>query len=230
MDSLQRLREINIEATKKAIKDSVQQDTLVMQATTTLETLQKTTNSLVEKLREWHSLYNPEFSHATKNNEEFAITLTLQNNGEMGGNLTAQDIQAINELAKTVNKLFEQIKQTETYIKITLEKICPNTLAIAGAQTTAKLLTLAGGLKKLAQMPSSKIQMLGAEKALLRHIKQGTKSPKFGILFGHQLVQKAPRQQKGKIARKLADKIAIAARVDYFKGKFIADKLKEQIK
>ena len=34
---------------------------------------------------------------------------------------------------------------------------------------------------------------------------------------------------RGKVARAVADKIAIAAKVDYFKGEYIADKIKDKL-
>ena len=45
----------------------------------------------------------------------------------------------------------------------------------------------------------------------------------------HPLIAKSPREIHGKIARTLADKISIAVKVDYFKGKFIGDKLLKEI-
>ena len=63
-------------------------------------------------------------------------------------------------------------------------------------------------------MPASTIQVLGAEKALFRSLKTGSQPPKHGILFQHALVHAAPRWQRGKIARAIAAKAAIAARVD----------------
>ncbi|MBI2127227.1 MAG: hypothetical protein HYU02_07970 [Thaumarchaeota archaeon] len=62
------------------------------------------------------------------------------------------------------------------------------------------------------------MQVLGAEKALFRALKTGSRPPKHGILFQHEHVHGAPKWQRGKIARSLASKIAIAARVDAFRG------------
>ena len=104
----------------------------------------------------------------------------------------------------------------------------PNFHYIAGPLIGAKLLEHAGSVKKLVEMPSSTIQLLGAEKALFRHITKGTKSPKHGLIINHPIVQKA--KDKGKASRLLADKLSIAIRIDYFKGEFKADKLLEEIK
>jgi len=232
MDSLQQLREQNINATKKAIKASVKQDTLAIHAQNSLEALQKTTNTLSEKLREWFELFLPQFTHSIKDNKEFAkqaSTKTKEENEKMGGVLSQKDVSALTSFAKTISNLFNQMAEIEKYLQTTLQEICPNTLAIAEAQTTAKLLTLAGSLQKLSELPSSTIQLLGAEKALFRHLKEGEKTPKFGVLHAHELVQKAKPQNKGKVARALADKISIAAKIDFFKGEFIGDKLRKKI-
>jgi nucleolar protein 56 len=83
----------------------------------------------------------------------------------------------------------------------------------------ARLIALAGGLKRMSMMPSSTIQVLGAEKALFRSLKTGTRPPKHGILFQHPDVHSARRELRGKISRLLANKIAVAARIDAFSGR-----------
>jgi nucleolar protein 56 len=94
---------------------------------------------------------------------------------------------------------------------------------------TARLISIAGSLDRLAKMPSSTIQVLGAEKALFRSLKTGSRPPKHGIIFQYQPLHSAPRWQRGKISRTLASKLSIAVRIDAFRGEFIGDKLKESI-
>ena len=89
----------------------------------------------------------------------------------------------------------------------------------------ARLIALTGGLVNLAKMPASTIQVLGAEKALFRSLKTGTRPPKHGIIFQHTLIHEAKRWQRGKVARAIAGKLAIAARTDAFSGKYIGDRL-----
>ncbi len=108
-------------------------------------------------------------------------------------------------------------------------EIAPNIKELAGPLLGARLIAKAGGLKKMAELPASTIQVLGAEKALFRHLTKGTRPPKHGILFQHPWVRNAKRWQRGKIARSLAAKLAIAAKEDYFEGRFIADKLKKEL-
>ena len=77
----------------------------------------------------------------------------------------------------------------------------------------------------LSKYPASTVQILGAEKALLRALKQrqGADAPKYGILFDH--AQQAAGSgvdgtlaNKGQISRVLAAKIALSARVDAVEG------------
>jgi len=69
-------------------------------------------------------------------------------------------------------------------------------------------------MERLATMPASTVQLLGAEKALFRFKKEGGKPPKHGVIFQHPLINKASRKNRGKIARILAAKIAIAAKMN----------------
>jgi len=111
-----------------------------------------------------------------------------------------------------------------------MEELAPNIRAVAGALLGARMIAIAGGLQNLAMRPASTIQVLGAEKALFRSLKTGARPPKHGLIFQHTLLHDAKRWQRGKIARVIAGKLAIAARADVFgEGHFIGDDLKADI-
>lgn len=221
----------NLELTKKAIKASVTQDMLLVQAVNTIKGLDKTINTLVKNLREWYGQYNPEFSERVKDNKKF-VELILKKPkriSAMGSDLAQVDITPMIELAKSIDELYILREKQEAYIKSSMEKICPNLNAVAGHLIGAKLIEIAGSLKKLAMFPASTVQLLGAEEALFRHLKTGAKPPRHGIIVQHPLISEASQKNHGKIARNLADKISIAVKVDYFKGKFIGDKLRKEL-
>ena len=90
----------------------------------------------------------------------------------------------------------------------------PNLHALLGPELSARLLAQAGGLARLARLPASTIQVLGAERAFFEHLRRGTAPPRHGLLFLHPAIQSAPRSERGKLARALAGKVAIAARLD----------------
>ncbi|MBW2995630.1 C/D box methylation guide ribonucleoprotein complex aNOP56 subunit, partial [Candidatus Woesearchaeota archaeon] len=145
----------------------------------------------------------------------------------MGSDLNSSNIQPIFELAKKLKFLYELKEQQTKYLEKMMQETCPNVTAITGSLLGAKLLAHAGSLSHLAELPSSTVQLLGAEKALFRHIRAGTKAPKHGIIIEHPLVSDS--KNKGKAARMIANKLSIAAKVDLYKGEFIGDKLRKDL-
>jgi len=106
-----------------------------------------------------------------------------------------------------------------------MQEAAPNIRALIGSVVGAKLIRKAGGLAELAKMPASTIQILGAEKALFRALHGKGTPPKHGIIFQVPRIFRAPWWQRGKIARALAGKLSIAARVDFYSGEYIGDEL-----
>ena len=134
---------------------------------------------------------------------------------------------------QTFNSLVLEIKSTQRQLEDTLaalmKKNFPNIATIAGATIGAKLLSIAGDSERFAKMASSKIQVLGAEKALFRHLTTGAKPPKYGIISTHQAFQGVPKHFEGKVARALAAKISLAAKADVYTKHFIGDMLKKDL-
>ncbi len=217
---------------KSKVKDSVQSDELVIQAASSMNELDKAAGMLSKRLREWYGLRNPELAASLSDNEAF-VRVVLEDSGksEMGAELAQEDVAEIKELAQEAAKLLLLRAKTEKYLEKRMKDICPNILAVSGAAIGAKLLAAAGSLKRLAMMPASTLQLLGAESAMFKFLrKKSKKMPRFGILHEHKMISEAAEREKGKAARLLADKISIAARVDYFKGKFVGDELLKEIK
>jgi len=213
---------------KDQVAQSVNEDNLIIQAVSLTEELDTIINILSKRLREWSSLEMPELSNKIHDNEEFVIKSLKKQKSKLGKQLNKNDSDQYQHLATKIIELFELKKNNIVYLENLMKDYCNNTLELAGPALTGKLLKHAGSLKKLALMPASKIQLLGAEKALFRHLITGSKSPKHGIVLQHKYVQKA--KNRGKAARILADKISIAVKVDYFKGKPIWEKLKKALK
>lgn len=112
--------------------------------------------------------------------------------------------------------LIKKYQQKDESYKERVKKIAPNLTSLLGEELATEFIIAAKNLQKLAFMTSSKIQVLGAEAALFRHLKEKTKPPKHGIILKHISVQNA--ENKGKAARQLASKISLAAKKDYFKS------------
>jgi nucleolar protein 56 len=76
--------------------------------------------------------------------------------------------------------------------------------------------TQAGSLTNLAKAPASTVQILGAEKALFRALKTKGNTPKYGLIYHSSFIGRAGAKNKGRISRYLANKCAIATRIDSF--------------
>jgi nucleolar protein 56 len=124
------------------------------------------------------------------------------------------------EFARLLLEFHESRTRLEKYLDSTMQEVAPNTLALLGATLGARLIAITSGIGNLAKRSASTIQVLGAEKALFRSLRSGSRPPKHGLLFQHNDVHQAPRWQRGKIARALASKVAIAARLDAYHGEY----------
>ena len=247
----------NINLTRARIQEqSGARDKMIIQAIEALDDIDKVINLLVSRLREWYSLHFPELDEILPKHPQYVAFVKKIGNREnitrkslesfglgenkiakvlevkektMGAWMDQKDITVIQNLAKEIEDLYKLRSEIEDYIERAMDDVAPNLKALVGAKLGARLISLAGGLKELALMPSSTIQVLGAEKALFRHLRSGAKPPKHGIIYQYPAINKSPWWQRGKIARGLAGKLAIAARVDYFSGEYIAEELKNEI-
>jgi nucleolar protein 56 len=232
---LEQLREKNIELTRKKIREALKEDIYTIQLASSIEDLDKIISKMLKRLRDWYEIYLPEISNRLQDNEQF-ISETAKSKSElmkkykikesMGGDF--KDTEAMECQRKETLKMIEFRAEQQKKLEKLMEKNFPNITAVAGGLIGAKLIAIAGSIKELSEFPASTIQILGAEKALFRHMRSGARPPKYGIILSHPYV--AESKEKAKSARKLADKISIASKVDYFKGRFIGDKLKEQLK
>lgn len=110
--------------------------------------------------------------------------------------------------------------------------VAPNLADLAGGILAARLIAAAGSLEALARSSSSTMQVLGAESALFAHLRGDAPSPKHGLLFTHPAVRSAPPPDRGTVARVLAGKLTIAARIDHYRGELepsLADDLEDRL-
>lgn len=137
--------------------------------------------------------------------------------------------EKIKPLEKTFSTVNAEMKSLENQIEQDMNKIAPNISKIIGPLIGARLIASAGGMERLAIMPASTIQILGAEKALFRFKKEGGRPPKHGVIFQHSSINKSHREIRGKIARLYATKISIAARADAFTKRDLSEDLQRDL-
>ena len=231
-------------------------DLFLVNAIHTFDELDRSINLYTNKIREWYSIHFPELDNLVSDHEIYlklvaeigertnfsqsnlkSFESRLKNVEKIeinalesiGSSASDNDIQIISQIASRV-LLFHELKESlEKYIEDVMEQIAPNIKILVGAKLGARIIASAGGLMKLATKPSSTIQILGAEKALYRSIRTRSRPPKHGFIFQHPQVHGSPKRLRGKIARAIAGKIAIAARIDAYGGEFQGEILKNKL-
>merc|ERR1712176_774043 len=156
----------------------------------------------------------------------------------MGIEVSKLDMIEITIFATRICRLAEFRTNLYTYLVERMENCAPNLTALIGEQVGARLISKAGSLIKLAKYPASTIQILGAEKALFRALKSKGKcnTPKYGLIYNSTFIMKAKDKNKGRISRYLANKAAMAVRLDCFLdkptnlyGKAFRDQVEERL-
>lgn len=246
--------EVSVALTRMEIRKAAEKrDLLIVQAIQAIDDLDRTLNLFASRLREWYGLHFPELSRLVDKHETYLrLVGTIGDRAEftsenlekvglssdkiktivtaaktsMGADVAEEDLEKIRDMCRNTLELYRIRSDLESYVDSTMKTVAPNVYSLVGAALGARLIALAGGLGNLAKRPASTIQVLGAEKALFRALRTGARPPKHGVIFQHQYIHSAQRWQRGKIARALAGKLAIAARLDAFAGEFLGDSLR----
>lgn len=224
------LHAVTLEAAKLQVSGALTPDQRIIQAVEALDDINETTNALSERLFEWYGGYFPEsglggedlaifiVKYGSRENVGSEDPLYSKARNSMGAKLEPADETLLKGFAENVCNLYERRRQIEAYIENNMELVAPNLKLIAGPMLGARLISLAGSLKKIAEFPSSTIQVIGASKALFKHLRARAPSPKHGIIYSHPLINTAPWWVRGKVARAVASKLSLAARIDFYSG------------
>uniref|UniRef100_A0A673FMX8 Nucleolar protein 58 n=1 Tax=Sinocyclocheilus rhinocerous TaxID=307959 RepID=A0A673FMX8_9TELE len=215
-------------------------DTMIVQAISLLDDLDKELNNYIMRCREWYGWHFPELGKIITDNlaycksvrkigdrtnvasmdlsdilpEEIEAEVKLAAEISMGTEVSEEDIANIMHLCDQVIEISEYRSQLYDYLKNRMMAIAPNLTVMVGELVGARLISHAGSLLNLAKHPASTVQILGAEKALFRALKTRRDTPKYGLIYHASLVGQTTAKNKGKISRMLAAKSALAIRYD----------------
>jgi nucleolar protein 56 len=243
------IRENAMEKTRTLLRKKVEaRDVYIAQAINAIDDINSILNLIYARLSEWYGIHFPELQELVRDNNQY-IKLISKTGGAMRSNLDEDiltylsdkrrglifeaaekslgsdiskfDMNPISQFANFGVEILKIKENLESYIDESMKEVAPNMQCIAGSLLGARLISLAGSLMNLAKHSSGTIQVLGAEKALFRHLRSGEDPPKHGVIFQSPYIHSAKKHQRGKIARAFAAKLTIAARVDFFSGEFI---------
>uniref|UniRef100_A0A915PZX4 Nop domain-containing protein n=1 Tax=Setaria digitata TaxID=48799 RepID=A0A915PZX4_9BILA len=215
-------------------------DTMIVQAVSLLDDLDKELNNYVMRCREWYGWHFPELSKLIPDHQAYTRTvkaLGMRSNAtkcdlsdilppelearvkeeaelSMGTDISESDTLHISGLCEQIIELTKYRSELADYLKNRMMVLAPNLTILLGELVGARLISHAGSLVNLAKYPASTVQILGAEKALFRALKTKRDTPKYGLIYHAQLIGQASTKIKGKVARKLAAKVSLATRID----------------
>ena len=184
-------------------------------------------NTLESRLIEWVGMFLPQLDLDGRRSE---IPKAVSTSSDLAGLGVALEISTADvdlgpaewsSLCATgveVVTLESSLNGFESAVRELASTHLPSLSLLLGPLLAARLSVTAHGRARLARLPASTVQVLGAEKAFFMHLAQGTDPPKHGHIFQHPWICRSPRWMRGSISRMLAAKAAIAARVDHFGG------------
>ena len=217
-------------------------DTMIIHAVGLLDSIDKDLNVMAMRTKEWYGWHFPEMGKILNDNLAYARIIQkmgMRSNASqadlsdilpkeiedaiksaaeisMGTEITREDLEMIQGQAEQVIAFTEVRAQQANYISERMKAIAPNLTAHVGDLIGARLIAHAGSLANFARAPASTVQIYGAEKALFRALKTKHDTPKYGILYNASIVGQATGKNKGKIARVLAAKTVLGARIDTY--------------
>ncbi|KAH8076315.1 hypothetical protein JL721_310 [Aureococcus anophagefferens] len=220
-----------------------------------LDDLDKEVNTYAMRVKEWYGWHFPEMAKLVNDNVHYAKivrevrartaakdkvdelteilddevaakTLVATAEISMGTEVDESDMEHICNLAVQVVELSAYRQRLADYLRSRMQAIAPNLTTLVGELVGARLVQHAGSIMNLAKHPASTIQILGPEKALFRALKTKHDTPKYGLIYHASLIGQAAPKHKGKIARVLAAKCALAVRDAGGRGRRRDDRLR----
>ncbi len=241
-------------ARKKFEEFRAREDLFLMEVDRAIDDLDKMTNLIGERLEEWIAYYISgiklgekaklakliilitDKKDITKDDlkaflSEKETDMVFEKLGQRTKEVKEKDLVYMKKYAEMLLKMVELNEFYTNEIDALTNRIAPNATYLVGGKVVAKMISLAKGLDRLAKMPSSTVQMLGAEKALFAFLKNGKKGdpPKHGVILFSPQVSGVRKEYRGRMARTLAAKLSIAFRIDDAKGEFYGKQLKEAV-
>ncbi|XP_052865927.1 nucleolar protein 58 isoform X2 [Anopheles cruzii] len=217
-------------------------DTMIVQAQSLLDDLDKELNNYMMRVREWYGWHFPELGKILTDNVAYIKTIKIVGTRDnmadtdlsdilmeeleqkvkeaaeisMGTEISEEDIINIQNLCDEILAINEYRAHLSEYLKTRMMAMAPNLTVLVGETVGARLIAHAGSLVNLAKHPASTVQILGSEKALFRALKTKKDTPKYGLIYHASMVGSASTKNKGRISRSLAAKASLATRVDAF--------------
>jgi nucleolar protein 56 len=217
------LHESTVEALRREVRRRERaDDKQVAHAVRAMDDAERVANELAERVAEWAgSLFDEDVGAGVE-----SVRAVADREAE-----TPTEERVVS-LARRVDELAAERDDLRGFVEARMPDVAPNLAEMAGPVLAARLVALAGDLETLAKKPAGTVQVLGAEDALFAHLRGHAPSPKHGVIYAHDAVRNTHPENRGSASRALAGKLAIAARIDHYRGTLepsIHEEIRERI-
>lgn len=213
----------------------ITKDLVLVQASNSLDSLSRFVNIMTEHFKEWFWLNYPEYKG---DNEKIISAVATYGSrekfpdfsGSYGIRFEKKDEALLKEFAVQLNSLMKLKKEKDSYVRSLVREVAPNFSYLIDELLAARMIASAGSMEKISRMPSGAIQLIGAEKAMFRHMKnRQARPPKYGMIFESTFVKNAPEDKKGKAARIVASSLFKAIKIDFYSKRDEREHLKKEM-
>lgn len=237
-DSL--LRSALLLLAERRAKEELGADRHISEAISSFDELKEVVNSIDVRLHSWYGLHYPELfdrlkgisylDALSKHGDREAVQIAKGfSERSIGIDLIDGEREMLMSVASIALEVDDAAEKLGAFIDTAATMAFPNLTALLGPKLASRIVRGAGSLERLSSMPAGTVQLIGAEKALFRHLNRGKKPPKHGIIFQDPLIHSSPKPIRGKISRTLAAKTAIAARLDMYGGEMLGDTMRKEV-
>merc|ERR1719384_738791 len=117
---------------------------------------------------------------------EVAMIVTVSASTSTGRPLSVIQLDAVMEAVDDMLELEEKRQEIIQFVASRMLFIAPNTSELIGTDVAALLIGIAGGIRKLSEIPACNIQVLGAQKKIIGAMVNNV-DPHFGVLANCQI-------------------------------------------
>lgn len=145
-----------------------------------------------------------------------ALAITLAAATSTGRPLTLQEQNQVHYLANLEEEMWSVRQYLLHWIEERMFIMAPNVTALVGSSLAAQLVAATGSIAALAQIPAGNIQVIGrAQRQDLAGYSLTALSPHAGLIATCDLVRNTDAPWRANAQRLLANKVALAARLDH---------------
>ena len=144
------------------------------------------------------------------------LTITVTATTSAGRRLTEAEWERVVEASDTLLSLHRHRCTLVAYMESRMALIAPNLSALVDSTVAAHLLSVAGSLRRLSEIPACNLQVLGTKKQRQTALSSIAQDLHVGVIGQCEVMRSCPSALRRRAVRLLAGKVTLACRMDEF--------------